>query len=66
VLGAEFAGIVEQVGNQVTEFKVGDAVFGIRAFKTQAEYLCIQSTAAVVLKPEELSFAEAAELLIES
>ncbi len=28
ILGCEFAGIVESVGNLVTEFKVGDKVFG--------------------------------------
>jgi NADPH:quinone reductase-like Zn-dependent oxidoreductase len=28
ILGCEFAGIVEEIGNQVTTFKAGDRVFG--------------------------------------
>src|SRR5918995_476088 len=44
VLGNEFAGTVDEVGTGVTEFAVGDEVFGVRAylsegFGAQAEYL---------------------------
>ncbi|MFN3405923.1 MAG: NAD(P)-dependent alcohol dehydrogenase [Cytophagaceae bacterium] len=42
IAGADFAGVVEQVGNNVSHFNVGDKVFGEsldgRAF---AEYICI-------------------------
>lgn len=61
VIGLDFAGIVEKVGNQVTEFKVGDKVFGSR-FGANAEYICIKEKAAISLMPENLSFEESASL----
>jgi len=59
LLGTDFAGTVEAVGNQVTRFKPGDAVYGAGdgAF---GEYLRIPDTAAVVLKPAGVTFAQAA------
>lgn len=62
ILGAEFAGEVAQVGNQVTRFRVGDPVFGYRGptFGCNAEYLCISERGLVAPKPQNLSFAEAA------
>ena len=41
ILGADFAGIVEEVGSDVTNFKVGDQVFG-ESLKggAFAEYIC--------------------------
>jgi NADPH:quinone reductase-like Zn-dependent oxidoreductase len=56
-LGADFAGTVEAVGADVTEFRPGDEVFGgqSRAF---AEYVAVES--GVALKPTHLSFEEAA------
>jgi NADPH:quinone reductase-like Zn-dependent oxidoreductase len=56
-LGADFAGIVEQVGANVTDFKAGDEIFGGRtgAF---AEYVCVRN--AIALKPKNISFAQAA------
>ena len=58
-LGVDFAGTVEAVGKDVTRFKPGDAVFGGRngAF---AEYLAVRADRAVVLKPANVSFEEAA------
>ncbi len=60
ILGADFAGVVEAVGDKVSHFKVGDRVFGENlnggAF---AEY--ISAPAEVCGKiPEGLSFAEMA------
>jgi NADPH:quinone reductase-like Zn-dependent oxidoreductase len=57
-LGVDVAGRVEAVGTNVTQFQVGDEVFGRRrgAF---AEYVCARE-AAVVVKPANLSFEEAA------
>ena len=57
-LGVDYAGQVEAVGKNVTQFQPGDAVFGMRdgAF---AEYLCVPEGAAA-LKPANLTFAQAA------
>lgn len=64
VLGCEFAGIVEEIGNDVTEFKKGDRVFGYNdeTFGGHAEYLVIQEDKGVISIPENLSFVEAAPI----
>ena len=57
--GLEFAGEVEQVGNEVRGVRVGDRVFGITAGGAQAEYVVVpESTLAVI--PPNLDWAEAA------
>jgi NADPH:quinone reductase-like Zn-dependent oxidoreductase len=60
-LGVDLAGQVEAVGKNVTEFKPGDEVFGARngAF---AEYVCARADRAVVLKPANVSFEQAASV----
>ena len=62
VLGTELAGEVEAVGSAVTEFKPGDAVFGVRAWKfgAHAEFVCMRESAALAPKPAGMSFEEAA------
>ena len=57
-LGADFAGRVEAVGANVTQFQPGDEVFGAStgAF---AEYICVAES-EVALKPANLSFEQAA------
>src|SRR5437667_9652465 len=62
-LGVDFAGTVEAVGKNVTQFKPGDEVFGGRggAF---AEYVCPRATRAVALKPANVSFEDAASINI--
>jgi NADPH:quinone reductase-like Zn-dependent oxidoreductase len=61
VLGTELAGEVEAVGSAVTEFKPGDAVFGVRAWKfgAHAEFACMRESAALAPKPAGMSFEEA-------
>jgi NADPH:quinone reductase-like Zn-dependent oxidoreductase len=58
LIGTDFAGTVEAVGKDVTEFRLGDEVFGGRtgAF---AEYVCARAR-SVALKPAHLTFEEAA------
>ncbi len=62
VLGTEFAGEIESIGKNISSFKIGDAVFGIRTFKfgTHAEYVCMKETGSIVHKPNNLTFQEAA------
>jgi len=62
-LGVDFAGTVEAVGKNVTQFKPGDEVFGGRggAF---AEYVCPRANRAVALKPANVTFEQAASVNI--
>lgn len=64
ILGTEFAGTVEAIGKNVTLFKVGESVFGLNTFKfgTHAEYVCIPEHKSIALKPENMSFEEAAAI----
>ncbi len=62
-LGADLAGTVEAVGKNVTQFKVGDAIFGelsLSGMGSFAEYICADENTALALKPANLSFEEAA------
>jgi NADPH:quinone reductase-like Zn-dependent oxidoreductase len=58
-LGTEFAGRVEAVGAAVTEFRVGDDVFGIAA-GANAEYVTVRESAVIAQKPTGLTFEQAA------
>jgi NADPH:quinone reductase-like Zn-dependent oxidoreductase len=63
--GSEFAGEVAEVGAAVTEFEVGDRVFGVYPFfgveaGAHAEFMCIPERAPVVHMPEGMEFEEAA------
>jgi len=63
ILGTELAGEVEAVGAAVTEFVVGDQVFGsTSAFKsgTHAEFICMPESAPLARKPAGMTFDEAA------
>ena len=62
ILGVDIAGQVEAVGRNITQFKVGDEVFGdvfASDFGGFAEYKCARES-ELVLKPVNLSFEEAA------
>jgi NADPH:quinone reductase-like Zn-dependent oxidoreductase len=60
--GAEGAGIVEAVGQGVTQFKPGDAVFGIIK-NSYAEY-AVAAVEDILLKPAGLSFDQAASVSV--
>ncbi|MEZ4719615.1 MAG: NAD(P)-dependent alcohol dehydrogenase [Caldilineaceae bacterium] len=67
ILGQELAGEVAAVGNRVTRFQVGDAVFGSPGFSmgAYAEYATVPADgedAVLARKPANVSFAEAATL----
>ena len=59
--GSDFAGTVEAVGKNITEFKPGDEVFGVRA-GCLAEYICVRSAGAIVSKPRNVTFEQAASI----
>jgi len=67
VLGFEVAGVVEELGNNVESFKVGDEVYAYTGFGFggYAEYICLpedgdEKIGLVAFKPKNLSFEEAA------
>lgn len=64
VLGMIVAGEVESVGRKVVTFKPGDQVFGMDAFRagTYAGRVCWPASAAITLKPANLTFDQAAAL----
>ncbi|MGH9948663.1 MAG: NAD(P)H-quinone oxidoreductase [Pyrinomonadaceae bacterium] len=57
--GLEFAGEVEATGSGVTQFKIGDRVFGISSGEAQAELL-LSNAGLVARIPDNLNFTEAA------
>lgn len=64
ILGCEFAGIIEEIGQHVTTFKIGDKIFGFndKTFGGHGEYLTIAETDAIITMPDRFSFDEAAAL----
>ena len=62
ILGSEMAGEIEAVGAAVSEFAVGDEVFGTSGFRfgAHAEFICIRESARIAPKPEGMSFEQAA------
>ncbi len=68
ILGRDFSGIVIAVGAGVTDFKVGDAVFGVTDQGIEgayAEKIAIKA-AIIAKKPDRLSHAEAAAMALTS
>lgn len=64
ILGGVFSGEVVDLGTAVTQFKVGDSVFGSTGmeFGAYAEFKTISATATLTLKPESLTPIEAAAI----
>src|SRR5256714_7882719 len=59
--GSDFAGTVEAVGRNVTEFKPNDEVFGVRG-GALAEYICVRVNGAIASKPVNVNFEQAASI----
>lgn len=64
VLGTDLAGVIEEIGEGVTEFKVGDEVYGLAGGVlglqgTLAEYTAVDAD-LLAIKPKNLSMKEAA------
>ncbi|MFZ6052578.1 NAD(P)-dependent alcohol dehydrogenase [Halocola ammonii] len=62
--GTGFSGEVVSVGSEVTDFKIGDEVFGetTLGFSTNAEFVAVPESRVILKKPENLSHAEASTL----
>ncbi|HSG12858.1 MAG TPA: NAD(P)-dependent alcohol dehydrogenase [Gaiellaceae bacterium] len=58
-LGVDYAGVVEAVGEDVTEFRPGDEVFGGRT-GAYAEHIVVKADRAIAKKPANVSFEIAA------
>jgi NADPH:quinone reductase-like Zn-dependent oxidoreductase len=57
-LGVDFAGTIEAVGKNVTQFKAGDEVFGGKN-GSFAEYVCVRQDRLIALKPANITFEQA-------
>lgn len=65
VLGMDVAGVVEEVGPDVTRFAVGDEVIAMlgAAFGGHAEYATASQDGAITRKPRGMSFEDAVTLV---
>lgn len=65
IFGTVYAGIVDEVGADVTSFKPGERVFGCTGIKGggHAEYVCVSEHSPIALMPKKASFSDAAALL---
>lgn len=64
ILGSDFAGEIAAIGDGVSALQIGDTVYGTTApgSGAYAQYLTLPATGAIVPKPANLTFAEAAGL----
>jgi NADPH:quinone reductase-like Zn-dependent oxidoreductase len=62
ILGGYFSGEVASLGKDVTAFSIGDQIFGATALRLGAygEYVALPANYAIVDKPVNMSFEEAA------
>lgn len=65
ILGTEFSGKIEAVGNMVKKFNPGDEVFAFRGFGTgcYAQYKCMSEAGSLAVKPNNIPFEEAASVV---
>src|SRR5437870_4198730 len=56
--GTDFAGTIEAIGKDVTNFKPGDEVFGAKNGAV-ADYICVKADRAIVMKPSNITLEQA-------
>ena len=61
--GTDFAGVVEAVGKDVTNFTPGDEVFGAKNGAV-ADYICVKPERAIVMKPSNITFEQAGSVAV--
>ncbi|MAU12819.1 MAG: NAD(P)-dependent alcohol dehydrogenase [Anaerolineaceae bacterium] len=63
--GVEFSGVIDAIGAEVTNFKVGDAIFGMSPdkFGAYAEYICLPADKPLALKSPQMTFEESTAIL---
>ncbi|KAI8640849.1 NADPH:quinone reductase [Parasitella parasitica] len=61
ILGVEVSGVVESIGKDVKDFKVGEAVFGLMPGGGYAEFAVLEES-LTMHKPDTISFEEAAAI----
>ena len=61
VTGSDFAGVIEKIGNAVSNFDVGDRVWGLNdeGLASQAEFMKIKATKAISKIPENIEYEHA-------
>ncbi|MHA2038272.1 MAG: NAD(P)-dependent alcohol dehydrogenase [Promethearchaeota archaeon] len=64
ILGQELAGEIESIGSEVSLFKKGDSILASAGFHLggYAEYTCLSENGIVVLKPDNITYEEAATI----
>ena len=65
ILGTEFSGKIEAVGNNVKKFRTNDEVYAFRGFGTgcYAQYKCMNENGSLAKKPGNMKYFEAASLV---
>jgi NADPH:quinone reductase-like Zn-dependent oxidoreductase len=61
-MGTDFAGKIESIGKNVSNFKIGDRVWGFndQGIGTQAQYIVLKETSPIITIPDTISYSEAA------
>lgn len=61
-MGQDFAGFVEELGEGVTRFELGQAVLGTAPFASIADFVVVSEDGQVIAKPDPLTFEAAGSL----